>query len=118
MAFNARVLAAATMTAREVISLSCADTVRLYRLALGVPARTMALHTRNARGAIRYRQIEHYRMPSLAYLALDAPTELTRGDFARLALSDGAGESNTLPYRSGISPTLSSVLLRPSMGRH
>ena len=58
----------------------------------------MALHHSERKGAIRYRQIEHYRMPSLAYLALDAPTELTRGDFARLALAAGAGDSNTLPY--------------------
>ena len=58
----------------------------------------MALHHSERKGAIRYRQIEHYRMPSLAYLALDAPTQLTRGDFARLALAAEAGESNTLPY--------------------
>ena len=58
----------------------------------------MALHHSERKGAIRYRQIEHYRMPSLAYLALDAPTELTRGDFARLAFAAGAGDSNTLPY--------------------
>ena len=58
----------------------------------------MALHHSERKGAIRYRQIEHYRMPSLAYLALDAPTQLARGDFARLALAAEAGDSNTLPY--------------------
>ena len=58
----------------------------------------MALHHSERKGAIRYRQIEHYRMPSLAYLALDGPTQLSRGDFARLALAAEAGDSNTLPY--------------------
>ena len=58
----------------------------------------MALHHSERKGAIRYRQIEHYRMPSLAYLALDGPTQLSRGDFARLALAAEAGDSSTLPY--------------------
>ena len=58
----------------------------------------MALHHSERKGAIRYRQIEHYRMQSLAYLALDGPTQLSRGDFARLALAAEAGESSTLPY--------------------
>ncbi|HJV26093.1 MAG TPA: hypothetical protein VJ673_10400 [Aromatoleum sp.] len=41
-------------------------------------------------GALRYRQIEYYRMPLMAYLALDDPTVLTRNDFIRLGLVTGA----------------------------
>jgi hypothetical protein len=51
-------------------------------------------------GLLRYRQIEYYRMPLMAYLALDDPKALTRADFARLALVTGAGEgaATALPY--------------------
>jgi hypothetical protein len=41
-------------------------------------------------GPLRFRQIEYYRMPLMAYLALDRPQALTRADFARLALVTGA----------------------------
>ncbi len=43
-------------------------------------------------GALRYRQIEYYRMPMMAYLALDNPRQLTRADFIRLGLVTGAAE--------------------------
>jgi hypothetical protein len=50
-------------------------------------------------GALRYRQIEYYRMPTMAYVALDDPTQLTRSDCVRLGLVTGVGESDaTLPY--------------------
>ena len=50
-------------------------------------------------GLLRYRQIEYYRMPMTAYLALDDPRRLTRNDFVRLALVTGAGTSDAdLPY--------------------
>ena len=54
-------------------------------------------------GALRYRQIEYYRMPLMAYLALDNPRALARSDFIRLGLATGAGEQGTesadnLPY--------------------
>ncbi|RYF62900.1 MAG: hypothetical protein EOO22_26905, partial [Comamonadaceae bacterium] len=53
-------------------------------------------------GALRYRQIEYYRMPTMAYLSLDDPTRLARSDFIRLGLVTGAGESEaTLPYAEG-----------------
>ena len=42
-------------------------------------------------GALRYRQIEYYRMPLMGYLALDDPRSLSRNDFIRLALVTGAG---------------------------
>jgi hypothetical protein len=54
-------------------------------------------------GLLRYRQIEYYRMPLMAYLALDKPKALTRADFARLALVTGAspGEAQAMPYADG-----------------
>ncbi len=51
-------------------------------------------------GELRYRQIEYYRMPVMAYLALDDPRRLSRADFIRLALVSGAAE----PAVSGTGP--------------
>lgn len=48
-------------------------------------------------GALRYRQIEYYRMPVMAYLAMQDPRALSREDFIRLGLVTGQG-SGTLPY--------------------
>jgi hypothetical protein len=54
-------------------------------------------------GALRFRQIEYYRMPMMAYVAVDDPATLTRSDFVRLGLVTGAGEASqriesALPY--------------------
>ena len=54
-------------------------------------------------GVLRYRQIEYYRMPVMAYLSLDDPKRLTRNDFIRLGLVTGAAEADAarqahLPY--------------------
>lgn len=57
-------------------------------------------HSEDA-GVLRYRQIEYYRMPVMAYLSLDDPRRLTRDDFVRLALVTGAGSGTSeahLPY--------------------
>ncbi len=43
-------------------------------------------------GALRYRQIEYYRMPVMAYLALDDPRAVTRQDFIHLGLITGSDE--------------------------
>lgn len=43
-------------------------------------------------GTLRYRQIEYYRMPMMAYLALDDPRQLTRSDYVRLGLVSGDHE--------------------------
>lgn len=45
-------------------------------------------------GQLRYRQIEYYRMPLMAYLALDKPQALSRQDFIRLGLVTGAPDPN------------------------
>jgi hypothetical protein len=52
-------------------------------------------------GLIRYRQIEYYRMPLMAYLALDDPRALSRADFVRLALVTAAGEEGSQSYSQG-----------------
>ena len=41
---------------------------------------------------LRYRQIESYRMPQMAYLALDDPRALSRSDFVRLSQAAAPGE--------------------------
>ena len=48
-------------------------------------------------GVLRYRQIEYYRMPLMAYLALDDPRALSRSDFVRLGLVTGAGGPGDRP---------------------
>jgi hypothetical protein len=50
------------------------------------------------RALLRYRQIEHYRMPLMVYLALEDPTELTRSEFVRLGLMTRPGPRGSLPY--------------------
>ena len=59
-----------------------------------------AATTPSASGALRYRQIEYYRMPMMAYLALDDPRALTRNDFIRLGLSPAPASRRRrcLPY--------------------
>lgn len=49
-------------------------------------------------GLLRYRQIEYYRMPMMAWLALDDPRMLSRADFVRLGLVTGAGAPDQLPF--------------------
>ena len=44
-------------------------------------------------GALRYRQIEYYRMPVMGYLSVDEPRALSRNDFIRLGLVTGAGKA-------------------------
>ncbi|MEQ1670844.1 MAG: hypothetical protein ABL893_08310, partial [Hyphomicrobium sp.] len=49
-------------------------------------------------GVLRYRQLEYYRMPQMALLALNEPEQLARGDYVRLALANGPGDGSPLPY--------------------
>lgn len=55
-------------------------------------------HYSDAAGSLRYRQLEYYRMPQMAFIALDDPDLLQRGDYVRLALANGAGDGSPLPY--------------------
>ena len=45
---------------------------------------------------LRYRQIEYYRMPLMAYLALQDPLALSRSDFIRLGLVTGVGGTGSI----------------------
>jgi hypothetical protein len=47
-------------------------------------------HHSDKPGLLRYRLIEYYRMPVMAYIAVDNPQRLTRGDYIRLGLVAGA----------------------------
>ena len=58
--------------------------------------RPLVLNQADEQGLIRYRQLEYYRMPQMAYLALDDPRALPRPDHIRLALATGSGA--TLPF--------------------
>ncbi len=58
----------------------------------------LVLHHSDGRGLIRYRQLEYYRMPYMAFLALDNPHLLSRADQVRLALGSPAGDPDVLPY--------------------
>jgi hypothetical protein len=49
-------------------------------------------------GAIRYRQIEYYRMPVMAYLGFNNVRALSRADFVRLGLVTEAAVNASLPY--------------------
>jgi hypothetical protein len=49
-------------------------------------------------GAIRYRQIEYYRMPVMGLIAVDEPRKMARNDFIRLGLGTGASGENGMPY--------------------
>ncbi len=48
-----------------------------------------------AGGGVRVRQIEYYRMPVMAYLAVQDPLALSRLDFMRLAFVSGAGTAGS-----------------------
>jgi len=58
----------------------------------------MVLHHADKKGLVRYRQLEYYRMPYMAYLALERAATMSRSDSIRLALGNEAGDGAALPY--------------------
>jgi len=58
----------------------------------------LVLHHSGKKGLIRYRQIESHLMPLMAYLTMDDPSALARGEFMRLGLAAAPGPSESLPY--------------------
>ena len=58
----------------------------------------MVTHRPGAEGALRYRQIEYYRMPWMCYLSFDDPAALSRAAFARLAVGAAPSAADTLPF--------------------
>jgi uncharacterized protein YbdZ (MbtH family) len=89
---NGAVLAASDAQAREAY-LAHVREYRAPRIAAhwAFMLQPLVIDHSDAPGALRYRQIEYYRMPLMAYLALDDPRALTRSDFVRLGLVTGAG---------------------------
>ncbi|MDO9384421.1 MAG: CorA family divalent cation transporter [Hyphomicrobiaceae bacterium] len=49
------------------------------------------------KGTLRYRQLEYYRMPLMAYLALDDADALSRADYVRLGHVRGSGKASKQP---------------------
>ena len=71
-------------------------------------------HHSSQPGALRFRQIEYYRMPMMAWLGLDDPRQLQHGDFVRLGLVTGASEPGPaldagLPYAAVSTPAATAV---------
>ena len=60
--------------------------------------RPLALEHSEDEGQIRYRLLEYYRMPLMAYLAVENPRKLARDDFVRLGLITAPGTDQPLPY--------------------
>jgi len=58
----------------------------------------LTLYLSDSPARLRFRQIEYHRMPLVAYLSFDDPKQLTRGDFARLALVTQSGAPDRLPF--------------------
>jgi hypothetical protein len=54
-------------------------------------------HAANPKAALRFRQIEYYRMPVMSYLAFDSIAHLSRADFVRLAFATGPGGREEVP---------------------
>src|SRR5215813_809738 len=50
------------------------------------------------RGLVRYRQLEYYRMPYMAFFAMEDASVLTRPDLIRMGIGNEAGASSELPY--------------------
>ncbi|WP_072390315.1 hypothetical protein [Hyphomicrobium sp. CS1GBMeth3] len=57
----------------------------------------LVLHHTDAKGPMRYRQLEYYRMPYMAFLSLDCVDAISRADSIRLALGNESGKGD-LPY--------------------
>jgi len=54
--------------------------------------RPLVPHYSDDKGLLRYRLLEYYRMPMMAYLALEGVERVARADCVRLALTLGPGE--------------------------
>jgi len=59
--------------------------------------RPLVLDQSDEAGPVRYRLVEVYRMPFMAYLALDNPRALSREDFIRVALVSQHRHNDALP---------------------
>jgi hypothetical protein len=57
-------------------------------------------------GTLRYKQLEYYGVPQMAFLAVDPGVELTRADDVRLAFASGPGDCAELPFSQRHLPRL------------
>jgi hypothetical protein len=55
-------------------------------------------HHSDLAGSLRYKQLEYYRMPQMALIAVKPGNELTRADYVRLAFASGPGDCAELPF--------------------
>lgn len=55
-------------------------------------------HHSDHAGMLRYKQLEYYRMPQMALIAVKGGSELTRADYVRLAFASGPGDCSELPF--------------------
>ncbi len=55
-------------------------------------------HHSDQPGQLRYKQLEYYRMPQMALIAVEKGNELTRADYVRLAFASGPGDCSELPF--------------------
>lgn len=96
-----RVLARSNTT-EKALFLGHVQTHRTPRLAAhwDFMLRPLACEQSDHAGLLTFRQIEYYRMPMMAWLALDAPERLQRSDWVRLGLVTGNAESGlgSLPF--------------------
>lgn len=58
----------------------------------------LAHHHSGKPGLVRYRLIESHLLPLMAYVTVENPAMLTRGDFIRLGLAAPPDPSDSLPY--------------------
>ena len=58
----------------------------------------LVLDHSDRRGLVRYRQLEYYRMPYMAFFAVEDANALTRPDLIRMAMGNEAGNPSELPY--------------------
>ncbi len=58
----------------------------------------LVAHHSDLPGPLRYKQLEYYRMPQMAFLAIKTGHDLTRADYIRLAFASGPGDTSELPF--------------------
>jgi hypothetical protein len=56
--------------------------------------RPLALDHGDQAGPVRYRQLEYYRMPLMAYLSFTDPSQVSQADVERLAMAAGSGQED------------------------
>ena len=61
--------------------------------------RPLVLDQEDEAGEVRFRLIEYYRMPMMAYLALDNPRALSREDFIRIGFAANLPDRDPIPVR-------------------